>query len=190
MSKVTATIKSATARAIFVKLTGEKKCIQDEAKNVTFVSAFDDIVSLYGDYQTAKFFNETLIKKYKGSKEVVYVGMVENSFIPFEQKYEMEESTFIENAKILAPEDSRLGLITRNIKSYMVTYTAVTKDKQFVTDSAYVSTNLEKRMKKEVEDDAKEKGYMVVFSMEVPTETESLYGMDKDKFVTLGKAVQ
>lgn len=189
MSKVTATIKTATARVITVNILTDHNAVKRDDKVVS-VPAYDEVVTLFGDFQNSKSFLTAIQKKYKNATAFAVVGLLANSFTTSEVKYEIDESVFIENAKILKDGDSRIGLITRNIKSYKVTYTAITSEKEFKQDSCYVSSLIEKRMKNEIDEDAKNKGYVVVFSNEKPIESESLYGMDKDKFIELGKAAQ
>lgn len=103
-----------------------------------------------------------------------------------EAKFGMDESLFIELAKELSDEDSKLGLITRTLKVYKVKYEAITKEREFVKDACFVKKLAGNQLEKAVNQDAKEKGYATVFQIGQPYPIETLYGMDKSEFVKKG----
>lgn len=154
-----------------------------DRENLQIINTDDEILN----EMTKEQFEKAMDKKWSG-KTFAFIRV--DGFDHSQVKMEMDENTFIENARVLYDSDSKVGMITRTLKAYQVTYTAITKDRQFVTDSCYVSKLVEKQLQKQLDENAKAKGYVMVFEHEKPIAHETLYGMERYTFVEKAKEVK
>lgn len=186
---ITSTVKLTTARVIYVPQDFSITVDDTEQKNVLSVSAKDTVVMEYGEIT-----REQLIKKATKTVNLVYGGtflsIIPESITEDSFKVEMSEEKFMELGHILSEDESKLGLVTRTLKSYAVKYTAVSPDRQFHEFTANVKQLQPKQLEKALQEDAVKNGCPVLFSHEKPEPSEQLYGLDRLDFIANGKVVR
>lgn len=186
---ITSTVKLTTARVIYIPQDYKITVDDTEKKNVLSVSAKDTVVMEYGEIT-----REQLIKKATKTVNLVYggtfLGIMPESVTEDSFKVEMSEEKFMELGHILSEDESKVGLVTRTLKSYRVKYTAVSLDRGFHEFTVSVKQLHPKQLEKALQEDAIKKGCAVVFSHEKPEPSEELYGLDRLDFIANGKVVK
>lgn len=185
---ITSTIKLTTARAIYVPKDFSITVDDTEKKNVISVSAKDTLVLEYGEITREQF-----IKKASKTVEAIYgtfLGIIPDSVSESTFKVQMTEEKFMELGHILSEDESKVGLVTRTLKSYSVRYTAVSPDRQFHEFTANVKQLQPKQLEKALQEDAVKNGCPVLFSHEKPETSEELYGLDRLEFISNGEVVR
>lgn len=179
MSKITCTLKSATARAIYVDPVNIHAYVNKEG-NVTSVLACDELVSFFGDF-TKESFNQACIKEAKKNGRT-YVGLLPDSFIKDEVKGAMDEGKFLELAHVIEEGESKLGLITRTIDYTFIEYKYSDEEDKIHTARLMSFNSAPKALEKEAREECKNNGvYFVRMGKEVSKESV-LVGMDKRQF--------
>jgi len=183
---ITSTVKLNSARAMYIPFDYEVQ--SDEKGNTLSVTAKDTVVIEYGELTEEQF-----IKKAEKSVNSVwghFLGIIKGSETTDTFKVEMSEEQFMELGHVIQPDESKLGLVTRTLKSYTVTYEAIASDKSFHTETVTVKKLVPKQLEKALDEDAKSKGYVMVFSYEKPIESEALYGLEREQFIIKAKVAE
>ena len=185
-NKVTATLKSASARAIYVDSLNLKAFVNKEG-DVTSITARDEVVSFFGDY-TKESFNQKCIKEAKKDNRT-YVGLLPDSFITDETKVEMSELEFLNISHVIVDGESKIGLITRTMDYVTATYKFSDDDDNINIGELLVTDSAPKAIEKAVKAECLEKG--VYFIRITGQRTESvLVGCEKSDFYKNGKVVR
>lgn len=188
---ITSTITECKGTAIIVNPVNMKLYRNKETGTLDFVSAYEKPFSMYGEYSIDGFFKA--VKKMQAVIDMndIVLGINEKSFVRESVKFEMEEDVFLELAHVVQEKESKLSLITRTMKSVVVKYVAVDKDRKFL-DLEYSGKALDnKKLEKAIKEQATEKG-LLVFSIDLDNKSikEELYGIERSVFAKNGKAVR